>query len=199
VGAALQTRRCSSGGTGTTAAGGARTGTVPEAKQKLRKKCRDGGWNSKQTGNSHGHGCSQSPKKAVHREIVGSPQKCRPGIDAVFQSSSRRNGEGNRTDRSDPAWLGAVLRSRPFQPVLLILTLQGRDEDSAQPPHAQHDQLAWELAQLERMFAVIGMDLYPTGIRPKLRNRTSGRPEPVIQRPRPSPVAIEVRRRRLLS
>lgn len=159
--------------------GRARTGTLPQAKQKLRRECRDGGWNSKQTGNSHGHGCSQSPKNAVHREIVGSPQNVVPEL-LYFRAAAA--GVGRVIEQIDPILRGWVQYFAVGHSSRCFSFLRYRVETKIRRNCRSHSMInsPRELATHERIFAVIGMDLYPTGIRPKVRNRTSDIPEPVF-------------------
>src|SRR4051812_44162997 len=57
--------------------------------------------------------------------IAGQTQRDFPGL------SIPTTGSGDRKDQSDPAWLGQILRARPFESVFLLYPKLGREEDSA--------------------------------------------------------------------
>src|ERR1043166_3480271 len=64
-------------------------------------------------------------KKQEAGGLAGQAQRDFPGL--ALSAGGRRD----RTDQSDPAWLGRLFRGRPLQPMFLIDPRLGREEDSA--------------------------------------------------------------------
>src|ERR1700716_3940616 len=69
------------------------------------------------------------------------------------QPSVPANQRGDCANQPDSAWLGAVLCGRPFEPVLLVHSKLGREEDSA-PFGAGQPASRFRLEAVEHSVAV---------------------------------------------